>query len=525
MSLSPSDTVSSFSGSFEPTGVPHLDRVLGGGLLRGALTIIMGPPGSGKTTLASQIAFAAAHRGQRALLLTALSESTTKLLTHLQTYQFYSAELLGDAVQIFSLKQFLPSISDVAATSQEIVAAVRQTRANIVVLDGFQSIRGADIDFASTRELLYELGVRLSLLGTTTLITTEAQARDPKLFPEMTTGDVLIGLYYTLSGVRSFRSLEAIKVRGGAHLLGRHSMRLSEQGVEVFPRPESRVKSLSFDEWPILQQTSAKQSTRALFDLPVLDALLGGGLPYRTSTLLTGSLGTGKTLLALHFALAGITKGEPVLFLGFRETAEQLLLKADTFDLGKELRQALAPGGLLRLQRWEPIEIDPDRVATALLTTLEQMGARRVVIDSVLELERSIRQTSGAERIPDFMASLLAILREHGVTLLTVKETQHSLSTQPDFSADPLAVLAENVILLQHLVHRNQLRRVLSILKMRFSSHDHSLREFQVIPPQGIRVLSPEESGQDASDLFTKFYGGWGGGALPPLDKDISAER
>src|SRR3954468_14202363 len=107
-----SSTTNIFSQSpepLEPTGVSQLDLVLGGGLPRGTLAVIMGPPGSGKTTLASQIGFNAARRGQQVLLLTALSESTVKLLAHLQTYRFFSSDLIGSAVQIFSLKQFLSS--------------------------------------------------------------------------------------------------------------------------------------------------------------------------------------------------------------------------------------------------------------------------------------------------------------------------------------------------------------------------------------------------------------------------------
>ena len=91
----------------DPTGVPQLDEVLGGGIRRGTTALIVGPPGSGKTTLAAQMAFAAGRLGRRALLFTALSESTGKIVAHLQTYRFFDNELVGGDVQLFSLTTYL----------------------------------------------------------------------------------------------------------------------------------------------------------------------------------------------------------------------------------------------------------------------------------------------------------------------------------------------------------------------------------------------------------------------------------
>ena len=508
--------------ALEPTGVPQLDLVLGGGLPRGALTILLGPPGSGKTTLASQIAFAAAGRGQQALFLTALSEPTTKLLEHLQSYRFFNRDLIGSAVQVFSLQQFLSR--GTATTGQEIVAAVRQTQANLVVLDGFQAMRDLEPDVVASRQLLYNLGTRLSLQGTTILITTEASPRDPVFFPEMTTADVLIGLYYELGGVRAFRGVEVLKVRGQAMLPGRHSLTLSEAGMQVFPRLETRVSHPTFEGWTAAISTVAPLE-RATFGLKELDDLLGGGLPRQTSTLLTGSLGVGKTLLGLQFVLAGVSSGEPALFLGFRETGEQLLLKAGAFGLGERLRAALAASGGLLLQRWEPIEVDPDQVATDLLASLERTGARRVVIDSIAEVERALGESSGQARVSNYLAALLAALRTRGVTLLAIKETAKVVTTQLDFSADALAVLAENVLLVQQLAYHGRLHRVLSILKMRFSSHDYTLREFQITAPEGIRVLMPDESGREVLVGLTEQQSGSAEVVEPPLYQEVPSQE
>ncbi|MFI5274105.1 MAG: RAD55 family ATPase [Ktedonobacterales bacterium] len=474
--------------ALEPTGVPHLDDVLGGGLPRGALVIVAGPPGSGKTTLANQMAFAAAERGLRVLVLSALSEPTSKLLDHLRGFHFFNQDLIGDPLQFLSLEHFLSQ--GLEATSTGLLATAKAARADFVVLDGFRGVRGVDPDPQRARQFLYDVGTTLSLQGATTVITSEADARDPAFYPELTTADVIIGLHFTLEDVRHERGLEAIKIRGGAPLPGLHSLVLNAEGITVYPRLEVRLPS-GLSALPHAEHRPEDPGTlpRAGFDLPELDALLMGGLTRHTSTLLAGSLGVGKTHLAVHFGLAGIRAGEPVVFLGFRETAAQLDYRADSVGLGESWRAALAPGGGLTLLRYDPLELDPDQIADRLLGVLDQTGARRLVLDSLAELEEAVRERSTGKRWRNFLVALLSEMRARGVTLLVVMETPAAIATDLRFGAEATAVLAENVLLIQQVAESDRIRRVLAVVKTRFSAHSAGLRELVITDDQGVRVL------------------------------------
>ncbi len=107
---------------------------------------------------------------------------------------------------------------------------------------------------------------------------------------------------------------------------------------------ESGGKEADAAPLPAEAEAGSSLEGRASFGLPAFDVLLGGGLTRESSTVVVGSPGTGKTLLALHFALAGVQRGEPCVYLGMRENRQQLLRKADSFALGSSLRAALGQG-------------------------------------------------------------------------------------------------------------------------------------------------------------------------------------
>jgi len=491
-----------------PTGVPGLDVILGGGLARGALTLIVGVPGSGKTTLASQIALNATRLGKRAVVLTSLSESTSKLLEHLASYGFFDPALVGDVARFFSLDTVLQQ--GIKAVGDLIITEARRVKADLVMLDGFRALSAVGSDPLEGRDFLYSLGTTLGALGVTSIVTSEMDPHDTAFFPETTTADIILGLQYKLFGVQQHRGIEVVKARGAQPVPGLHTLTLSANGARVYPQLEERViaetnlgaptkpseRSGERDRAPGQEPSRRKNrlDSRASFDLPELDAMLQGGIPRTSCTILAGSLGTGKTLLSLQFAMAGVRAGERTVFLSFREDRDQLARVTSPFAIGPEFARALHSNGGLDLLEVPPIKVNADILADFLLAQLDQTEADRLIIDSIADLERMILHGPDPKRLEDYLAAFLRALRVRQVTALLVKETDRLIAPTLDFSADPLLILAENVIVLQQVPFEGELHRVLSIPKVRLSAHDTTLREFRIAEPGGLVVLGPFDS-------------------------------
>jgi circadian clock protein KaiC len=313
---------------------------------------------------------------------------------------------------------------------------------------------------------------------------------------------VIVGLHVQRRGIRQQRRIEVIKMRGAPLVPGQHGLVIGQQGLVVTPRLESRVglrehlpqpDALPDTIWNEARATlAAGAAARAAFGLPVFDALLEGGLTRGTSTLLMGHLGVGKTLLGLQFAIAGALAGEPTVFLGFRETYEQLALNVLPFSLGQRLEQTLAPPGPVHLVRWPPVELQADVVADHLLALLDEVGARRLVVDSIAELERAAAENADPARVENFLAALVESLRRRGLTTLFIREVSQDRELKLDLAEEPVTVLAENIVLLRQIEQQGQLRRALSVAKMRFSAYDATtLQEVRIAAPDGLSVLGP----------------------------------
>jgi circadian clock protein KaiC len=474
-SLDDIETVPAIARTLErmATGVPNLDLVLGGGLLRGTIAMVIGPPGSGKTILAQQMAFRAAERGETALYFTGYSETHDKLLAHNRSLTYFRAEAIGAQVQMGSLPDLLERSAEEA--QEAILGTAQARRASLVILDGFRSMRGFLTGEQAAAEFLYSLGAKLALAGSTLLVLVEGDARDRIRDPEQSVCDVILSLSRIVRGGGHRREIEVLKVRGAAPLAGLHPFRIDSDGMSVYPRLESVVPAES-PPWT---------GERAGFGIPQLDSLTGGGLNVGTATLLAGTPGLGKTLLGLHFLNEGARRGERGLFVGFVETAVQLRAKASKFGIDLEHAQAQ---GRIELLTVPPHDLDADLVAWLIRERVEDLGVQRLVIDSATELQGGL---TSPERAPMFMASLGAYLRSRNVTTLMTVDVPTIVGPELSFAGNPLLGFAENLFLIRYVEFRGELHRVFAVLKMRFSEFDRGLRMYTINDGAGITIAGP----------------------------------
>ena len=391
---------------------------------------------------------------------------------------FFDAEQVGERVHILSLAELLEE--GATQTEDAIVLAARSHGAVLVVLDGFASMRRLLPDEAAAARFVYSLGAKLAFLGVTTLVAVEGDVDDRALHGELTVCDVVLALREVRQGTWARRLLHVVKVRGARPLNGVHPFTIGDDGIHVYPRFES-VVPVSRAHW---------EEERVGFGIADLDERLGGGLTVGTATLVAGVPGTGKTLLGLHLVVEGARVGEPGLFVGFLESEEQLRSKARTFGL--DLAKAEADG-LVRLMLFPGYDVNADQVAEELRLDVEARGVRRLVIDSSTELERAI---FAEERKPNFLAALVNYVRANRVTGMMMMDVPKIVGPELDLTGSPLAVFAENLVLLRQVEYRGEMRRVLAVLKMRFSRHDMRIAEYTIEPGHGVRIVGTAPSAE-----------------------------
>ena len=449
------------------TGNPELDSIMYGGFPAHSINILMGEPGSGKTILAERLMFANAEAdGRPILFLATLSEPADKVVRYLQQFSFYDESLIGTSIQYSSIGHELAE-RGVGALVTVLKEAITTLRPKIIVIDSFKAIHDLSTSIPEMRRMLYEVAGLLTAYDTTAFLVGEYSAEQISTYPEFAVADSMIELARNKLGTRDERFLRVLKLRGSAYLEGLHGFRITDAGLEVYPRLVS----------PYLPPNYDLLNERVATGIAGLDPLLDGGLRRGRSTFVLGQTGSGKTTLAMQFVIEGIRLGERCMYVSFEENPTQL--DAQMAALGVDPREARAQG--LHFLYVSPVELQIDSIVATLYRTVYQAGIRRLVVDAVGDLSMT---TADPQRLHSYLYALAQHLAVKGVTsVFTYETTGHDIYTETRMSA-----LADNVILLGIDLQERRARRTLRIVKARGIAHDMDEHEL-LIKSGGVEVV------------------------------------
>lgn len=471
------------TGSRLLSGNDALDEVLGGGLPARGISLIMGLPGTGKTIIAQQYAFHNADPGRPVVYFSTVSEPLEKIVRFGQSLDFFDTSAVGKSVFYADLGQ-TASTDGLAGVAEQVAVTLRQRRPGLVIIDSFKALQTFADGAADFRRFLHQLAGRLTAFPTASLWIGEYAPDDAALLPEFAVADAILDLTTLRTGQRDMRFLEVRKLRGSGFRSGQHAYKLSQRGLHLFPR---------LADVPTRDDYSLG-SSRIGSGIPALDAMLADGLWPGTATLIAGPSGAGKTVMGLHFIHSGTEDGEPGVIASLQENPTQLHRVITGFGWPAELPA-------IEIMYRSPVDIYIDEWVYDLLHTIERTGARRVLLDSLGDLQMAAPDET---RFREFMYSLTQRLSRQGISVLMTCEVPELFGTQR-LSEFVVSHLSDNVILLSYHHDQGQVKRALSVIKTRASGHDPAMREFSV-GPAGITIngnLAARAQSASSGDIGT----------------------
>ena len=460
------------------TGITGLDEILRGGLTPHRVYLIEGTPGAGKTTLAMQFLLQGARDGERVLYIT-LSETAEELTASAKSHgwtlegvdirEYIANDATTDRDR--ELTMYHPAEAELGDTMNRMLADIGQLRPQRVVIDALSELRLLSDSPLRYRRQLLALKNFFSACKCTVLLLDDRSAVDRDSHVESVVHGVLT-LEHGLTDYGSDqRRVRVRKMRGRSFRAGLHDYVIREGGLEIFPRLAAAAHHIEFDRKPVAS------------GLAPLDQLMGGGPQAGTSTLLMGPAGSGKTTVAMQYALAAAEAKHGVAIYVFDELRELMIDRLA--DIGMDLEKEIDAGRMV-LRQIDPTQKSPGEFAAQVRCDVEEHAVKVVVIDS---LNGYLNSMPHEEFLTAQLHELLGYLGNQGIVTLMIVAQQGIVGANMRTPVDA-SYLADSIVLFRYFESCGEVRKAISVAKKRGGPHENTIREL-TIDASGIHVGPP----------------------------------
>jgi circadian clock protein KaiC len=463
-----------------PTYIAGFDHISVGGLPRGRTTLVSGTAGSAKTVFAAQFLAEGIRAAQQPGVFVTFEESAADIRLNMQSFGWdikaWEEEGLWafvDASPEVGHEAVVAGQYDLDALLVRIEAAVRRVKAVRLSMDSLGAIFTQFTDSATVRRELFRIGTLLKSLGLTAVLTAERvdeYGDIARYGVEEFVADNVIILRNALEDEKRRRTFEILKFRGTTHRKGEFPFALiPEEGIVAIPLSAIELKQGSSN----VRITSGNRE---------LDAMCGGGYFRDSILLISGATGTGKTLMATEFIAGGVRKGERCLLFAFEESRQQLFRNSTGWGVGYE---GMEKDGQLKVICEYPETAGLEDHLIHMKRAIESFQPHRVAVDSLSALER----ISTLNGFREFVIGLTSFIKQQEIAGLFTATTPNLLGGSSVTEAH-ISTITDSIILLRYVEMFGEMRRGLTVLKMRGSRHDKDIREF-TIDDTGMHIGKP----------------------------------
>lgn len=456
-----------------PTGIKGLDEVMFGGFPKGRPILVCGGPGCGKTLMATQFLVKGITDYNEPGVFMSFEETSKDLIQNVKSLGFDLEKLIAenklriDHVRIERTEIEETGEYDLEGLFVRLNYAIDSIGAKRVVLDTIESLFSGLSNFGILRAELRRLFTWLKEKGVTTIITGEkGDTTFTRQGLEEYVSDCVILLDFRVIDLISTRRMRIVKYRGSLHGTNEYPFLIDEHGISVMPITSLKLDYEASDD---IISTGLK---------PLDNFFSRGGIHRGSSTLITGTAGTAKSIFASYFALAGCRRREKVLYFSFEESPNQIIRNMKS--LGLDLQEHV-DAGLLHIYASRPSLFGLEMHLLTILKLVDELQPQTIVLDPISSLV-----TIGNDN--DVRAMLIRLLdhfKSHQINSLftSLIDSQHS-----DFYGSPqgeISSLADIWINLKNTLVDDQLVRSILIVKTRGMGHHNKKQNF-IISDKGV---------------------------------------